>query len=241
MHLKRAWEKEGAHICWSRGSNKAEEPSTFMKVIAFNSSPRKDWNTAIVLKRALEGAESLGAETKIVHLNDLCFRGCQSCFACKTRNDPSYGTCAMRDDLTPLLHEVDESDGVIFGSPIYFGDVPGSMRNLYERILFPRYEYTKKPLLKPRKIRNAHVYTMNVNDKVMRNWLLSRLEDTRETFNNILGPAESLYVTDTLQWDDYSLYVSDGTDEAHKRESRLNRFPKDLEAAYEVGKRLTGA
>ncbi len=212
-----------------------------MKVIVFNSSPRRDWNTAMVLRRALEGAESCGAETKLVHLNDLCFKGCQSCFACKTRNGPSYGSCAVCDDLTPLLGEVEESDGIVFGSPIYFGDVPGSMRNLTERILFPRHEYTKKPLLKPRRIRNAHIYTMNVSDEVMRRWLLVRFDDTQRMFNNILGPAESLYVTDTLQWDDYSRYVSDGTDEAHKRESRKSRFPVDLEAAYEMGKRLAGA
>ena len=212
-----------------------------MKVIAFNSSPRRDWNTAMILKHTLEGAQSLDAETTLIHLNDLCFKGCQSCFACKTRNGPNYGRCAVSDDLTPLLEEVEESDGVVFGSPIYFGDVPGSMRNLYERILFPRYEYTKKPLLKPRKIRNAHVYTMNVNDKVMRSWLLDRFQDTQGTFNKILGPAESLYVTDTLQWDDYSRYVSDGLDEAHKRESRLRKFPRDLDAAFELGKRLAGA
>ena len=83
-------------------SNTAGLPSTFMKVIAFNSSPRRDWNTAMLLRRALEGAESLGAETKLVHLNDLSFRGCQSCFACKARGGKSYGKCAVRDELTLL-------------------------------------------------------------------------------------------------------------------------------------------
>jgi multimeric flavodoxin WrbA len=209
-----------------------------MKVIAFNSSPRKNWNTSMILKKALEGAESNGAETKLIHLSDLNFRGCQSCFACKKRDGLNYGRCAISDDLTPLLDEVGESSGVLFGSPIYFGDVPGSMRNLYERILFPRHEYTKKPLLKSRTVKNAHFYTMNVNETVMKRWLFSRLEETQTMFSNILGPSESLYVTDTLQWDDYSKYVSDGLDEAEKNESRLHRFPKDLEAAYEIGRRI---
>ena len=45
-----------------------------MRVIAFNGSPRKKWNTATLLKNALEGAESQGAETELVHLYDLNFK-----------------------------------------------------------------------------------------------------------------------------------------------------------------------
>jgi hypothetical protein len=47
-----------------------------MKVIAFNGSPRKKWNTATLLEKALEGAASQGAETKLIHLYDLDFKGC---------------------------------------------------------------------------------------------------------------------------------------------------------------------
>jgi hypothetical protein len=71
-----------------------------MKVIAFNGSPRKDWNTAALLGKALEGAASQGAETELFHLYDLNYKGCVSCFACKTRNGKSYGRCAVKDDLT---------------------------------------------------------------------------------------------------------------------------------------------
>ena len=56
-----------------------------MKVIAINASPRRKWNTATLLQSALEGAASQGAETELVHLYDLDFKGCTSCFACKLR------------------------------------------------------------------------------------------------------------------------------------------------------------
>jgi multimeric flavodoxin WrbA len=56
-----------------------------MKVMAFNGSPRKKWNTATLLEKALEGAASQGAETELIHLYDLDFKGCISCFAYKTR------------------------------------------------------------------------------------------------------------------------------------------------------------
>jgi len=60
-----------------------------MKVMAINGSPRKEWNTATLLENALEGAASQGAETELVHLYDLNFKGCKSCFECKTRGGES--------------------------------------------------------------------------------------------------------------------------------------------------------
>ena len=54
-----------------------------MKIMAFNGSPRKKkWNTVTLLKSALEGAASVGAETELVQLYDLDFSGCISCFSC---------------------------------------------------------------------------------------------------------------------------------------------------------------
>ena len=51
-----------------------------MEVIAFNGSPRKAWNTATLLEKALQGAASKGAVTELIHLYDLDFKGCRSCF-----------------------------------------------------------------------------------------------------------------------------------------------------------------
>ena len=107
-----------------------------------------------------------------------------------------------------------------------------------ERLLFPRLEYTKTPLLKRVKIKSGHIYTMNVNEERMRQWLLERLKSYESMYGRILGPVESLFVTDTLQWDDYSKYVNDGLDEEHKKRIHREKFPKDLETTFELGKRL---
>src|SRR5208283_4734894 len=93
-----------------------EEP---MEVIALNGSPRKTWNTATLLEKALEGAASQGAKTKLVHLYDFDFKGCRSCFGCKTKGGPSYGRCAVKDDLTPILNEIESVSAIVLGSPIY--------------------------------------------------------------------------------------------------------------------------
>jgi multimeric flavodoxin WrbA len=60
-----------------------------MKVIALNGSPRKKWNTATLLKHAVDGAASNGAETELIHLYDYNYKGCISCFACKVKRSPN--------------------------------------------------------------------------------------------------------------------------------------------------------
>lgn len=71
-----------------------------MKVIAINGSPRKKWNTATLLEKVIEGVASQGAKTELVHLYDLSFKGCISCFACKLKDGKSYGRCAVQARLT---------------------------------------------------------------------------------------------------------------------------------------------
>ena len=56
-----------------------------MKALFVNGSPRKEWTTAQMLERAMQGAEDAGAEVEMVHLYEDAFKGCISCFACKRR------------------------------------------------------------------------------------------------------------------------------------------------------------
>src|SRR5664279_2077769 len=116
-----------------------------MLTIAMNGSPRKKWNTATLLEKALAGAASHGAETELMHLYDLNYKGCISCFACKTIGGESYGRCAVQDDLTGIFSNIEQADAVILGSPIYFGAVSGEMKSFLERLLFPYSTYTDPP------------------------------------------------------------------------------------------------
>ena len=112
-----------------------------MKAIAINGSPRKNWNTVTLLKKALEGAESVGAETEMIHLYDLDFKGCSSCFFCKRKNSGFIGQCSMKDDLTPVLERAMASDVLLLGSPIYIGYITGEMKSFMERLLFMNLSY----------------------------------------------------------------------------------------------------
>jgi len=211
-----------------------------MRVIAFNGSPRKKWNTATLLKNALEGAESQGAETELVHLYDLNFKGCKSCFSCKTKGSKSYGKCAVKDDLTPILERIEDVDAIILGSPIYLGTVTGEMRLLIERLVFPYLTYTEpiQSLFK-KKIHSAFIYTMNIAEEQVEEYGYTTLFNTNENYLRLIfGEAESLFSYDTYQFMEYSKVLADRFDEKKKAKRRKEVFPEDCRKAFEMGARF---
>ena len=62
-----------------------------VKLIAINGSPRKSWNNATLLNKTIEGARAAGTEAELIHLYDLTYKGCTSCFVCKLIDSPSKG------------------------------------------------------------------------------------------------------------------------------------------------------
>jgi multimeric flavodoxin WrbA len=213
-----------------------------MKVMAFNGSPRKAWNTATLLGKALEGSASSGAETEIVHLYDLDFKGCISCFACKTKGGKSYGRCAVKDDLTAVFRRVEAADAIVLGSPIYFGFVSGEMKSFMERLLFPYLTYTDPPQsVFPGKIKTGFVYTMNIPEEHMMERGYHQIFALNEmVMKMIFGASEYVCSFDTYQFDDYSKVVSSRFDPAVKAKRREEVFPVDCQRAFDLGMRLAG-
>jgi multimeric flavodoxin WrbA len=211
-----------------------------MRVIAINGSPRKKWNTATMLEKALEGAASEGAETEIIHLYDFNFKGCTSCFACKLKDGKSYGKCAMKDELTHVLEKLKDADAVILGSPIYLGNSTGEMRSFMERYIFPYLVYSENPRsLYPKNIPVGYIYTMGINMVRLDSFGISKLIELNEMLaTRIFGYSESLCSTDTYQFDDYSKYVAPMFDPVAKAKRREEVFPLDCEKAFEMGKRF---
>ncbi len=209
-----------------------------MKIIAVNGSPRKQWNTARLLEKTLEGA---AAETKLVHLYDLAFKGCISCFACKRIGGSSYGRCAVRDGLTPLLDELASADAFVLGSPVYLYAETGEMRSCIERLCFQYLRYANPPAtLFPRRIRTALVYTMNIPEGMVADTGLGQhIEISRGFMERTFGHCETLLVTDTLQFDDYSKYENTLFDPDAKQRRYREVFPQDEARARELGRRMT--
>jgi multimeric flavodoxin WrbA len=208
-----------------------------MKIIAVNGSPRKKWNTATLLQKALDGAATQGAETELIHLYKLNYKGCISCLACKRKNGKSYGKCAVKDDLTSILKEIKKVDAIILGSPIYFGTVTGEMKSFMERLMFPYSTYTDPPgTLFPHKIRTGFIYTLGATEEMAKERGYDIYIDTnRMTLERIFGSSETLCSYDTFQFEDYSKYVAPRFDPLKKAKRRAEVFPKDCEDAFAMG------
>ena len=211
------------------------------KIYAINGSPRKNGNTAQLLQKTLEGAASVGAEVKLIQLADLNFSGCRSCFACKKLANPSPG-CVLKDDLAEILKELFQSDGIIMGSPIYFGAETGLYRNFLERLFFPMLRYTNPPSSRAEKrIDFGFIYTMNVPENLMDEYGYNAyLQSQSQTPGLIFNSRNiyTLYACDTHQFDDYSKYECTLFDAGHKAEMRKTQFVSDLAKAFEMGRNL---
>jgi multimeric flavodoxin WrbA len=211
------------------------------KIIAFNGSPRKTRNTATLLQKALDGAKSAGASTELVHLYDLKFKGCVSCFSCKRINGKSYGRCAHQDDLTPFLKKIENADGILIGSPIYLGTPSGEFRSLIERLLFPFITYTNPiKVLTPKKIPVGLFLTMNVPPSMDKGpFKFGENIHSLESFLELaFGKVESLYSYDTYQLDDYSVIESSMFNAVEKKKRRENVFPLECQKAFDIGRKF---
>lgn len=212
-----------------------------MKVILLNGSPRKNWNTHKLLMEAERGAKEMGAETEIIHLYDLNYTDCKSCFACKLRGNNTNGVCAVRDDLKPVLERLHEANVVIIGTPIYYDGMTGEVASLIHRMLFPTvlYEVDKEnDRLNPIRKKCGLIVTSQVTNEILSRGYNYPFETAAKAITRYFGDCETLYAADTYQFTDYSQYHAGVFNLDHKIKQRDVQFPIDLQNAYELGKRL---
>jgi Multimeric flavodoxin WrbA len=208
------------------------------KVIAINGSPRKKWNTHMLLEKCLDGAKEMGAETELINLYDVNFKGCTSCFACK-RKGVVVNKCVMKDELEPILQKICDCDVLILGSPIYFNSITGEMRSFGERLIFPYVSYELKPSSFGRKIDTAFIYTMNVPRVTLPIFGYNKIfRQNKRQLKNTFGSSSSLVVTSTYQFDNYDNYAINIINGNKRLERRNTVFLKECEKAFLLGKKL---
>jgi multimeric flavodoxin WrbA len=100
-----------------------------MNIIAICGSPRKG-NTEFVLKRILTKAEELGSSVELILLREKRIEFCNGCLSCD-----STGKCNIRDDMQLIYPKLENADLIIFGSPNYFNNISGMMKNFIDRLL----------------------------------------------------------------------------------------------------------
>ncbi|KAH0792133.1 flavodoxin family protein [Histomonas meleagridis] len=210
-----------------------------LKVIGINGSPRKGWNTHMVVEKALEGARDAGAITKLYHISDFKIQPCLSCLTCKKTPD-SAGKCAIKDDLTPLLQEIKTADALVIGSPIYWSHISSYLHTALERMWFSNLRYMPEHSSLPKPIKTLMIYTMNVTPELSKEFHYPKYFDEIKRINEYMfrGKSERLCVYDTQQVDDYSKYALTVFDAKEKERRRKEEFPKDLEKAFQLGREL---
>jgi multimeric flavodoxin WrbA len=212
-----------------------------MNVIAVNGSPRKTWNTATLLTKALEGAKSVGAETELVHLYDLRFTGCTSCLSCKEKGNTNLGLCSMNDGLSDCLKRISQCDVLFLGSPIYISAVTGVMHCFLERLFFPALTYNKgHGSVFQGKVSSCFFYTMGApEERVKSNNYEAIFQFNKMRLETLHGTSEYLASYNTYQFDDYSKYDASMFDEKEKAKIRKEQFPLDCRKAFDTGARLS--
>jgi len=100
-----------------------------MKIVGIVGSPRKSGNTEILMNEALKVAREAGFETEMFLMSSKQVAPCDACGTCF-----EVGDCVVQDDMQELYPMLEQADGVIFGSPVYFGSVSAQMKAIMDRM-----------------------------------------------------------------------------------------------------------
>lgn len=175
------------------------------KIIIIDGGPRRNMNTAALMDAFTEGVadKNPDIEVKRVRLYDMDFKGCMACYGCKLKDKESI-VCKFRDGITPVLEECNEADGLVFSSPIYFGQPTGRLREFMERLWFPRLSYNDYTSLAPRTIPTATIYAMTGSGKAVELYVDPYMDQFDGLVGAYFGKPERIITTDTLQVKDYS-------------------------------------
>lgn len=103
-----------------------------LKVLLINGSPHKEGNTFIALSEVAKSLEAEGVATEIVHIGSKAVQGCIACYKCF-----ELGKCIFNDEPYRLIRgKLEEADGLIIGSPVYFAGPNGSLCSLLDRLFY---------------------------------------------------------------------------------------------------------
>ncbi|HUZ18176.1 MAG TPA: flavodoxin family protein [Spirochaetia bacterium] len=108
-----------------------------MNVLGISGSPRPDGNTAFAVRHALAVLAGSGHATRFISLAGKDIHPCIGCWQCS-----SDRACRYDDDMNEVLEAMRWCEGLIVGSPVYFGLVTGQLKTMMDRcvVLRPSYE-----------------------------------------------------------------------------------------------------
>lgn len=102
-----------------------------MKTILINGSPNKNGCTATALGIVAEELKKAGIETEIIQVGNKDIRGCIGCRKCKTT-----GKCVFNDLVNDVAAKLEECDGIVIGSPVYYASANGTLISFLDRLFY---------------------------------------------------------------------------------------------------------
>ncbi len=98
------------------------------KILAIYGSPRREGNTSLLLRKAVKGARDAGAAVEEIVLRDLKMSPCLEIYGCK-----KTGRCAIQDDFQQVYDKLDQCDGLMLATPVFFYSVSAHVKILIDR------------------------------------------------------------------------------------------------------------
>ena len=121
-----------------------------MKLLIINGSPRKKGLISQMLRIFHEQAIATGVEVTEVYANDLQIKPCMGCMACRSKRH-----CVLpEDDAQRVLALIQQADAIVIGAPCYWGNIPGQLKLLFDRIVYGMMRDTPRfpePLMQGKK------------------------------------------------------------------------------------------
>ena len=206
------------------------------KIMIIDGGPRKNFNTASMLQKFAEGAQSISSDVdvKTIRLYDMDYKGCMSCMVCKIKGKAS-NICKFKDALTPILEEISQADGMALGSPIYFGQITGQMQAFLERLAFPWLSYNDYSMTAPKRMPVVLMETMNGLPEQNNSQGYGPME---YCITAALGEPKKLTAYNTYQVKDYTRFELASFSEEAKRNWRDTHWEEDLQKAFDAGKQM---
>ena len=101
------------------------------KVLVLNGSPKARGCTATALQEVIDTLHEEGIETELIHVGKEAVRGCMGCGYCS-----NHDGCVIKDLVNEVAPKLEAADGLLIGSPVYYGSPNGNLLSFLDRLFF---------------------------------------------------------------------------------------------------------
>ena len=200
-----------------------------MKTIVINADPKRRGHNAQLMQSAQKGAESVGAEVDYIDLYKLDLSGCRICLICK--RDEETCKCYWRDELSPLIEDIFNSDALLIGVPIFFSHPSSHYMALLERLIYCMVSYKTGNKFKG-KVNVGLFYTINYPKDYFEDKIRPHIKQSEDLLKMLNGKV----VIDSFYNISKNDYANDDSDSIGSKEEQ---FLQDMEKVFEISADLS--